>query len=91
MTVLVITLALWIIIPLAYVVYNLYSKNKKMENIIIYQREFVKEFLSQSKVFSELVNKIDMTMWVNSDKDLQELFEKIKQMKTVLDSYEVRD
>lgn len=88
MTPLVITIALWIIIPLAYIVYNLYSKNKRMESIILYQREFVREFLAMSKQFSEMTNKIEMTMWVQSDPELMQLFDQIKQMKTILDNYE---
>jgi hypothetical protein len=88
MTPLIITVSLWIIIPLAYIVYNLYSKNKRMESIIIYQRDFVRAFLGMSKQFSELTNKIDMTMWVQSDPELMQLFEQIKQMKSILDNYE---
>ena len=80
MDLLIITISLWIIIPLGYIVYNLYSKNKRMESIIIYQREFVRAFLAMSKQFSELTNKIDMTMWVQSDPELMQLFEQIKQM-----------
>jgi hypothetical protein len=88
MTSLVITIAIWIIIPLAYIVYNLYSKNKRMESIILYQREFVREFLGMSKQFSEMTNKIEMTMWVQSDPELMQLFDQIKQIKTILDNYE---
>ena len=88
MEALTITIALWVIIPLAYVIWNLYNKNKKMESIISNQRNFVKDFLQMSKSFSEITNKIEMTMWVNSDPELQELFEKIKQIKELLDSYE---
>ena len=88
MTPLVITIALWIIIPLSYIIYNLYSKNKKMESIILYQREFVREFLAMSKQFSEMTNKIEMTMWVQSDPELMQLFDQIKQIKSILDNYE---
>jgi predicted RND superfamily exporter protein len=84
----IISISLWIIIPLFYVIFNLYNKNKKMESIISNQRNFVKDFLQMSKSFSEITNKIEMTMWVNSDPELQELFEKIKQIKELLDSYE---
>jgi hypothetical protein len=41
-----------------------------------------------SKQFSEMTNKIEMTMWVQSDPELMQLFDQIKQMKTILDNYE---
>lgn len=88
MTPIVITVAIWLIIPLVYVIYNLYNKNKKMEDIILKQRIFVRDFLTMSRDFSRLVDKIDMTIWTSSDPELQELFEKIKSMKSILDGYE---
>jgi|LakMenE18May11ns_1017448.scaffolds.fasta_scaffold7346859_1 hypothetical protein len=88
MTPIVITVAIWIIIPLVYVIYNLYNKNKKMEDIILNQRIFVRDFLTMSRDFSRLVDKIDMTIWTSSDPELQDLFEKIKSMKSILDGYE---
>ena len=88
MTPIVITVAIWIIIQLVYVIYNLYNKNKKMEDIILNQRIFVRDFLTMSRDFSRLVDKIDMTIWTSSDPELQDLFEKIKSMKSILDGYE---
>ena len=88
MTTLVISVSLWIVTALSYVIFNLYSKNKKMENMIISQNSLIKDFMVSSKVFSELVNKIDITMWVQSDPELLEIFETIKQLKSTLDRYD---
>jgi hypothetical protein len=59
-----------------------------MEDIILNQRIFVRDFLTMSRDFSRLVDKIDMTIWTSSDPELQDLFEKIKSMKSILDGYE---
>ena len=59
-----------------------------MENMIISQNSLIKDFMVSSKVFSELVNKIDITMWVQSDPELLEIFETIKQLKSTLDRYD---
>lgn len=88
MTTIVISVSLWIVTALSYVIFNLYSKNKKMENMIISQNSLIKDFMVSSKVFSELVNKIDITMWVQSDPELLEIFETIKQLKSTLDRYD---
>jgi hypothetical protein len=90
MTTLVISVSLWIVTALSYVIFNLYSKNKKMESMIISQNSLIKDFMISSKVFSDLVNKIDITMWVQSDPELLEIFETIKQLKSTLDRYDER-
>lgn len=88
MTTIVISVSLWVVTALSYVIFNLYSKNKKMENMIISQNSLIKDFMVSSKVFSDLVNKIDITMWVQSDPELLEIFETIKQLKSTLDRYD---
>jgi hypothetical protein len=59
-----------------------------MESMILNQNAVIKDFMLSSKVFSDLVNKIDVTMWVQSDPELLEIFETIKQLKSTLDRYD---
>ena len=73
-----IALVLWFVTIIGAVVYNLYKKNKRLEEIVINQSSFVNETLSLMDDFNGLVNKIDMTMWVQSDPELLALFETIK-------------
>jgi hypothetical protein len=73
-----IALVLWFVTIIGAVVYNLYRKNKRLEEIVINQSSFVNETLSLMDDFNGLVNKIDMTMWVQSDPELLALFETIK-------------
>jgi hypothetical protein len=88
MTTIVISVSLWVVTALSYVIFNLYNKNKKMESMILNQNAVIKDFMLSSKVFSDLVNKIDVTMWVQSDPELLEIFETIKQLKSTLDRYD---
>jgi hypothetical protein len=73
-----IAIILWTATILGAVVYNLYRKNKRLEEIVINQSGFVNDTLSLLDDFNGLVNKIDMTMWVQSDPELLQLFENIK-------------
>jgi len=73
-----IAIVLWAATILGAVVYNLYRKNKRLEEIVINQSGFVNDTLSLLDDFNGLVNKIDMTMWVQSDPELLQLFENIK-------------
>lgn len=74
----IIAITLWFVTIVGAVVYNLYRKNKRLEEIVLNQSSFVNDTLSLLDDFNGLVNKIDMTMWVQSDPELLQLFENIK-------------
>jgi hypothetical protein len=82
------SVALWIISIVGYVIYNLYNKNVKLENMLIKQAEFTLEMKANLKRFSELVNKIDSKIWIQSDPEFIELFENIKEMQQLAQQYE---
>jgi hypothetical protein len=73
-----IALVLWFVTIFGAIVYNLYRKNKRLEEIVLNQSGFVNDTMSLLDEFNGLVNKIDMTMWVQSDPELLSLFETIK-------------
>ena len=74
----IIAIVLWFATIFGAMVYNLYRKNKRLEEIVLNQSSFVNDTLSIMDDFNALVNKIDMTMWVQSDPELLKLFETIK-------------
>ena len=74
----IIAIVLWFATIFGAIVYNLYRKNKRLEEIVLNQSSFVNDTLSLMDDFNGLVNKIDMTMWVQSDPELLQLFETIK-------------
>lgn len=74
----IIAIVLWFATIFGAIVYNLYRKNKRLEEIVLNQSSFVNDTLALMDDFNGLVNKIDMTMWVQSDPELLQLFENIK-------------
>mgnify|MGYP000874216912 FL=1 len=74
----IIAIVLWFGTIFGAIVYNLYRKNKRLEEIVLNQSSFVNDTLGLTDDFNGLVNKIDMTMWVQSDPELLQLFETIK-------------
>lgn len=76
----IIAIVLWFATIFGAVVYNLYRKNKRLEEIVLNQSSFVNDTLSLLDDFNALVNKIDMTMWVQSDPELLQLFDTIKEI-----------
>jgi hypothetical protein len=76
----IISIVLWVGGVVGYVIWNLLQKNRKLEEIVITQSSFVNDTVVMLDEFNALVNKIDMTMWVQSDPELLQLFETIKQV-----------
>jgi hypothetical protein len=74
----IISIILWIGGIIGYVIWNLLQKNRKLEEIVLNQSSFVNDTIVILDEFNALVNKIDMTMWVQSDPELLQLFETIK-------------
>lgn len=84
----ILSIALWILTLLFYVMYNLYNKNKKLENIVVNQSQFIYDMKSNLKKFNELVNKIDSQIWVQSDPEFLALFESMKEIQQLAQQYE---
>lgn len=76
----IISIVLWVGGIVGYVIWNLLQKNRKLEEIVLTQSSFVNDTIVMLDEFNALVNKIDMTMWVQSDPELLQLFETIKQV-----------
>lgn len=71
---------LWIVTVLGFLVWNLYQKNKKMEEIIELQNFYIQSVNAVSSDLDSVINKIDTTMWIQSDPELIQLFENIKSL-----------
>lgn len=84
----ILSIALWILTLLFYVMYNLYNKNKKLENIVVNQSQFIYDMKGNLKKFNELVNKIDSQIWVQSDPEFLALFESMKEIQQLAQQYE---
>jgi hypothetical protein len=76
----VISIAIWPITIIAYVIWNLYNKNVKLESMIVKQNEFIKAVLGLADSIDKTAMKIDSTMWVSADPELKTMFEDIKAM-----------
>lgn len=82
-----ILIVLWPVTIIGYVIYNLFNKNKKLENVIIKQNNFIEAMLSNIKEIDKAVEKIDATIWVQSDPELLTLFDSVKQIQSKIKDY----
>lgn len=76
----IISIAIWPITIIGYVIFNLFNKNIKLEKIINNQSSFIKNVLSLADNIDKTAQKIDSTMWVSADPELKIMFEDIKTM-----------
>jgi len=78
---------LWPVTIIFYVVYNLYNKNRKLENAIIKQNSFITEILSTFKDLTNATSQIDAKIWVQSDPELISLFDSVKEIQSKIKDY----
>jgi hypothetical protein len=82
-----IVIALWVLTVVGYVVFNLYQKNRKLENMVVKQQLFINEVMANYKEIDLLVDKIDKTLWVQSDPEFIQLIEEMKNLQGVIKQY----
>ena len=80
-------IALWVLTVVGYIVYNLYRKNKKLEDMVVRQQLFLNDVMVNYKEVDQLVDKIDKTMWVQSDPEFLQLMEEMKNLQSLIKQY----
>jgi transposase-like protein len=80
-----------LICTLGFVVFNLYSKNVKLENVAIRQSNYINTMAEMLKNFKKVAEEIDSKIWVQSDPEFLSLFESIRQIQEEADRYASND
>lgn len=76
----IIAIIVWVVSLIGYVIWNLFNKNKKLEQIVINQQVFIDDIKSCMKEINAAANQIDSKLWVQSDPEFLSLMENVKQM-----------
>lgn len=82
-----ITTSLWILTVLGWVIYNLYQKNVKLENMVINQANFIASLRALIKESERAVKTLDDKIWLESDKELQEVYHNLKAVQEGLNQF----
>lgn len=80
-------IALILFCIVGWVIFNLYNKNKKLEEMVIKQSSFVTNMIAQLSSLDRIIDKIDSTIWVQSDQELLTLFDSIKETQLIIKQY----
>lgn len=73
-------LVLWIATVVGYVIWNLYNKNRKLEQMVVGQQLFIDRIKDCMKEINTAANQIDSKIWVQSDPEFLALMENVKVM-----------
>ena len=76
----IIAIIVWVVSLIGYVIWNLFNKNRKLEQIVINQQIFIDDIKSCMKEINVAANQIDSKLWVQSDPEFLSLMENVKQM-----------
>lgn len=87
MEIAIIAIVLWVVTIVGYVIWNLYNKNKKLEQMVINQQAFIEGIKGCMKVVNETANQIDSKLWVQSDPEFLSLMETVKQMQSAINEF----
>ena len=76
----IIALIVWGVSLIGYIIWNLFNKNRKLEQIVVTQQVFIDDIKGCMKEINVAANQIDSKLWVQSDPEFLSLMENVKQM-----------
>jgi hypothetical protein len=85
-----IMLAVWALTVVGWIIYNLYQKNIKLENTVISQANFIAGLQSLIGESEKAVKNLDDKIWLESDKELQQVFYNLKAIQDGLNQFNKR-
>jgi hypothetical protein len=81
------SIIIWPIGIIFYIIWNLFSKNVRLEEMLNKQETFVRSILNLADNIDKTAMKIDSTLWVSSDPELKMMFDDIKAMQEHIKSF----
>ena len=85
-----ITLTLWVLTVVGWVIYNLYQKNIKLEETVINQATFIAGLQSMIYESDKALKNLDYKIWMESDAELQTVFQNLKAVQEGLNQFNRR-
>lgn len=86
----IITLCLWVITIIGWVIYNLYKKNLRLEETVIAQANFIGGLQQLIGESDKALKNLDEKIWMESDRELQTVFQNLKAVQEGLNQFNRR-
>ena len=86
----IIMLIVWAATVVGWIIYNLYQKNTKLENTVIAQANFIAGLQNMIGESDKALKDLDDKIWMESDKELQVVFQNLKAVQEGLNQFNKR-
>jgi hypothetical protein len=86
----IITLSLWVLTVVGWIIYNLFSKNQKLEQTVLAQANFIDGLQQLIGESDKALKNLDDKIWMESDKELQTVFQNLKAVQEGLNQFNRR-
>jgi len=83
----IIAISLWVLTVIGWIIFNLYTKNRKLEQMVVNQQLFIDGIKSCMREINTCANQIDSKLWVQSDPEFLSLMENVKQMQSSINDF----
>ena len=87
MVITIISISLWVLTVIGYVIWNLFNKNRKLERMVVNQQTFIDGIKDCMKEINSCATQIDSKLWVQSDPEFLSLMENVKQMQEKINQF----
>ena len=86
----IISISLWILTVVGWVIYNLYKKNLRLEETVIAQVNFIGGLQQLIGESDKALKNLDEKIWMESDRELQTVFQNLKAVQEGLNQFNRR-
>ena len=80
-------LVVWLVTIPSWIIYNLYTKNVKLEITVINQATFIAGIQTLILQSDKALKDLDDKIWMESDRELQTVFESLKTIQSALNTF----
>lgn len=85
-----IMLFVWVATIVGWIIYNLYKKNERLEQTVISQANFIGGLQQLIGESDKALKGLDDKIWLESDKELQTVFQNLKAVQEGLNQFNKR-
>ena len=86
----IIAIALWVVSIIGYIIYNLYQKNLKLEDIVIKQSNLLQGLGGIIQESDKVIRELDTKIWTEGDKELAAVFQNLRAIQEALNKYRTK-
>jgi hypothetical protein len=86
----IISILLWVATVIGWIIYNLYSKNTKLENTVVNQATFIGNIQYLISESDKVLKELDTKIWVEGDRELAVVFQNLKAIQEALNQFKTQ-